>query len=546
MFERFESLLDDVDKLALRRQTGDDLASLRTEQFNTGVGHGLIMLATGRMPSAFQAIEGDTTVSELRQQTARLVIVHVFLGLDSSLYLVLGASPDCTSETLRENYRRLMGLVHPDTRPIGFPEDSASRVNFAYSILSDEERRASYDAGLALVKQQSAFPPSGVMEVASPRQPRPLPQQSIGERIRAAMPPLQFGHGLLGIATLIILPTGIALFSMTERAAHPQIVEAKPKLQMSVPVESKSDKPDSNSANIASLAVSNASSSTVLASTTLASTADAQSRTQSKNSPISLLPTSGTSASQQLTLSTELASPPRSPAPPSAAPLPQTNADVAPLASTRPTSDSRLSPQTESASATKPTVQNGHRADPVSVGNSAASLAPVASPTYTTGQMSGRDANKDRAANVAPVQPSSVVGANTAPVAPPAAVAVTANAGPRIGPADASDVLVTLSSAYESGSISAFSRVLAPTMVGRRQVLSDYERVFQQTRQRSIRFTELKHKANGERIVTSGYAVVSTVDNENRASSQRIFLEIDIGRSPEGLKIERLHNFPLN
>ena len=83
-------------------------------------------------------------------------------------------------------------------------------------------------------------------------------------------------------------------------------------------------------------------------------------------------------------------------------------------------------------------------------------------------------------------------------------------------------------------------------MVGRRQVLSDYERVFQQTRQRSIRFTDFKHKVSGERLVTSGYAIVSTVDNDNHASSQRVFLEIDIGRAPEGLKIERLRNYPMN
>ncbi len=83
-------------------------------------------------------------------------------------------------------------------------------------------------------------------------------------------------------------------------------------------------------------------------------------------------------------------------------------------------------------------------------------------------------------------------------------------------------------------------------MAGRRQVLSEYEKVFQQTRQRSIRFTQLKHRTNGERLSTSGYAVVSTVDNDNRASSQRVFLEIDIAREADSPKIERLLNYPLN
>jgi hypothetical protein len=116
----------------------------------------------------------------------------------------------------------------------------------------------------------------------------------------------------------------------------------------------------------------------------------------------------------------------------------------------------------------------------------------------------------------------------------------------RVNPADADDILVKLSGAYEAGSIAAFSRVFATSMPGRRQLLYDYERVFQQTRQRSIRFTQFKHKISGEKLLTSGFAVVSTVDNDNRTSNQRIFLEIDIGRDPDGWKIERLHNYPLN
>lgn len=532
MFTRLKSLLEDIDVLASRQDIGQDFASFSAERFPTDIGQGLIMLAIGRMPSALQGIGSDTTVSELRQQTARLVIARVFLGRDSNLYLILGAAPDCPPEILRENYRRLMGLVHPDTRPVGFPEDSASRVNFAYGVVSDEERRASYDASLALVKQQRAFPPQAVMEVAKTKQTLARSQPSLIDRIRAVVPQLQFGNGLLAIAALILVPTGIAFFSISEREARPQIVEARPKLSMSAQVALKPDKSVSISENTASPTTSSSSNTTAFAPTT--SSANTATATPSSSGPIRPLPVPEISALQPLTRSADLARQP--PSVVVAAP-PQRQPDALPVAPVRAISDPKTSVQTEIAAPPKPVARNGSLTTPVAASINVPSLAPLASIASANVDTPTRDANLDRTTNVAIIRSASIAVATATPTAP---------SEPRVNPADAGDVLVTLSSAYESGSMAAFSKVFAPTMTGRRQVLSDYERVFQQTRQRSIRFTDFKHKANGERLVTSGYAVVSTVDNDNRVSSQRIFLEIDFSRTPEGLKIERLHNFPMN
>ena len=112
--------------------------------------------------------------------------------------------------------------------------------------------------------------------------------------------------------------------------------------------------------------------------------------------------------------------------------------------------------------------------------------------------------------------------------------------------ADAEDVLVRFSNAYESGSIDAFSKLLAPGMAGRRQMLSDYERVFQTTRRRSIKFNQLKHAVDGQRVSTSGSATVTTTDQDNRTVIQRVFLEFEIGSDVGEPRIQRLANYVIN
>ncbi len=136
----------------------------------------------------------------------------------------------------------------------------------------------------------------------------------------------------------------------------------------------------------------------------------------------------------------------------------------------------------------------------------------------------------------------------TSPASPQRNAAITerTESAQRVKSTDADEVVVRFSNAYESGSIAAFGQLLAPGMAGRRQMLNEYERVFQATRQRSIKFKQLKHAANGERISTSGYATVTTIDQDNRTIVQRVFLEFDIGRERGEPRIERLANYVIN
>ena len=77
-------------------------------------------------------------------------------------------------------------------------------------------------------------------------------------------------------------------------------------------------------------------------------------------------------------------------------------------------------------------------------------------------------------------------------------------------------------------------------------MLNDYERVFSATRQRSIKFNQLKHAAAGDRVATSGYATVTTTDQDNRVVTQRVFLEFEISRERGEARIERLANYVIN
>jgi len=139
---------------------------------------------------------------------------------------------------------------------------------------------------------------------------------------------------------------------------------------------------------------------------------------------------------------------------------------------------------------------------------------------------------------------------NTVSTSPAAATAVRAAQVPAAAATtrsgDIDDLLVRFASAYESGSIANFAQLFSTSMAGRRQMLREYERMFSSTQSRSIKFNQFKHSVTGDRIATSGYATVTTTDQDNRTATQRVFLEFEIGRDRGEPRIERLSNYAIN
>jgi len=71
-------------------------------------------------------------------------------GGDSSLYAVLGIRKAATLEELKTAFRRLARQWHPDVCKESNAHEVFQRINHAYQTLSDENKRARYDAGLML------------------------------------------------------------------------------------------------------------------------------------------------------------------------------------------------------------------------------------------------------------------------------------------------------------------------------------------------------------------------------------------------------------
>jgi curved DNA-binding protein len=64
----------------------------------------------------------------------------------SDLYSVLGVKRDAEADAIKKAYKKLAGKLHPDKNPGNkSAETKFKQINQAYSVLSDEKKRAAYD-----------------------------------------------------------------------------------------------------------------------------------------------------------------------------------------------------------------------------------------------------------------------------------------------------------------------------------------------------------------------------------------------------------------
>ncbi len=107
----------------------------------------ILKLALGR-PVEFTdaALNQAGTVATLRKAAASYVR-HVFFRPDATPYQTLGLAPGASAQAIKESFRLLMQLVHPDRQDARdvWPESFAALANRAYGILRDEDSRAAYD-----------------------------------------------------------------------------------------------------------------------------------------------------------------------------------------------------------------------------------------------------------------------------------------------------------------------------------------------------------------------------------------------------------------
>lgn len=67
---------------------------------------------------------------------------------DNNHYDTLKVGQNASQAEIKQAYRRLVKLFHPDTNPETSDSEEIIRINAAYEVLGDERSRKSYDRGL--------------------------------------------------------------------------------------------------------------------------------------------------------------------------------------------------------------------------------------------------------------------------------------------------------------------------------------------------------------------------------------------------------------
>ncbi len=67
--------------------------------------------------------------------------------MSQDLYALLGVPRDADPDTIKKAYRRLARQYHPDVNPDPAAQERFKEVSRAYEVLSDPQKRASYDRG---------------------------------------------------------------------------------------------------------------------------------------------------------------------------------------------------------------------------------------------------------------------------------------------------------------------------------------------------------------------------------------------------------------
>ena len=124
----------------------------------------------------------------------------------ANLYALLQLSPGASRNDLRQAFRTLSKLYHPDTTrlPAVEAEQAFQRLRQAYAVLSDPEARRRYDAQLGQqVRARSAAAPAPPGQLRPQERPQDWRRALSGGEWLALL--------LLGLALLFSLVLGVGL-----------------------------------------------------------------------------------------------------------------------------------------------------------------------------------------------------------------------------------------------------------------------------------------------------------------------------------------------
>ena len=158
----------------------------------------VLHLAVGRRPEGFA--DSDAGL----QGAARHFVKAALLRPGADHYTLLGLERQFDPEQLREHYRLLIRLTHPDYvgTETAWAHDVAARVNIAHDTLADAGRRESYDARLTRAPQgmRPDRPPQGHVPPRAAGQRRKAERESATRVTR-----LLDGRVVTGVALVAVL-----------------------------------------------------------------------------------------------------------------------------------------------------------------------------------------------------------------------------------------------------------------------------------------------------------------------------------------------------
>jgi hypothetical protein len=145
----------------------------------------------------------DAPQSAHLREAANFFIRAALLYPGADHYAVLGLAPGETPPDLKERYRLLMRLIHPDFAGAGsaaWPPDAAVRVNRAYEVLSSAVLRREYDEQLAAPRTQRPAAAKSAFQAPVARRVEE-PERRLGKKAAVA-----FGLAFGIPAVLLLMP----------------------------------------------------------------------------------------------------------------------------------------------------------------------------------------------------------------------------------------------------------------------------------------------------------------------------------------------------
>ena len=112
-----------------------------------------------QVPNNWQGQYSTAALKEsIRERAAKAKTEAAARGLGNDHYEVLGVGRTANGNEIKKAYRRLARKYHPDVNGNKAEAEACfKRINEAYEVLSDQEKRAKYDLQLDLLARAEKF-----------------------------------------------------------------------------------------------------------------------------------------------------------------------------------------------------------------------------------------------------------------------------------------------------------------------------------------------------------------------------------------------------